>query len=308
MAKTTIKKQTRLKRRKEKLGIDWLTVSYLYDQSLFQRILNEADSVIWWGEQSQENFYTFRIEDESNEDIQMVNVVLRMERDGSDDRQLGTLTLHNTKKYKSRAFFSVENKALYTDLLAYLPYVEGVLNLTFNNITRIDIALTSTYNYIDAILKSVRNYDGLKMYYNGRNVVNPDETLRNFIEIYPESRRKKITPPTLVFGHKKKTGIQVRVYDKARELRENSPEKIEYLNEWLDFNYDKLYRIEITLTNVQVREVCSRTAELMAEWEHGENLSNLVQLPAFLEYVFCDSLNNVLRFKDGKQTIQVWDL
>lgn len=300
------KKQARPKRRKERLGVDWLTLSYLYDMNLFEKIQSDADDMIWWGEEYQDHFYTYRIKDQCSDDMQMVNVVLRMGAD--DDRLLGTLTMHNTKKYEGRAFFEIANKALYTGLLCYLPYVESVLNLTFNNITRIDIALTSTYNYMDAILKSVRNYDGLKMIYNGRNVTNPDATLMNFIEIFPQNRRKRLNPPTLVFGHKKQTGIRVRVYDKARELRENSPEKIEYLNRWLGFDYEKLYRIEVTLSNAEVREVCAKSAEWLSEWEHGGNLVSLVQLPSFLSFAFCHALSHVLRFKKGAKTIEVWDL
>lgn len=307
MAKTT-KIQNRPKRRKEKIGLDWLTISYKYNQALFDRIHNELDNLIWWGEDYQNNFYTYRIKEDSNEDVIVANVVLRTGAGDTDNRQLGTLTLHNTNKYQGRAFFAIENKALYTALLGYISYVESVLNLTFNNITRIDIALTSTYDYISAILKSVRNYADLKMIYKHKNITNPDETLQNFIEIYPESRRKKIYPPTLVFGHKKKAGTQVRVYDKARELREQSSDKAPYLNEWLGFEYEKLYRIEISLSNVQVREVCSRSVEFMREWGHSGNLINLVQLPNFLTFIFCDALSNVLHFKQGRHTIQIWDL
>lgn len=307
MAKTTTK-TARPKRRQEKIGVDWLTISYLYDKALFERIWNELDDMVWWGEEYQDNFYTYRIKDESSEDMLMVNIVLRLGVGDSNDRLLGTLTLHNTKKYEGRAFFAIENKALYTDMLCYVHYVEHVLGLVFNNITRLDIAMTSTYDYITAILKSVRNYDGLAMIYNRRKVVNPDETLKNFIEIFPQSRRKRLKPPTLVFGHKKKQGTQVRVYDKARELRENSPEKIGYFNEWLGFDYEKLYRVEITLTNVEVRDICAKSSELLAEWEHSGNIINLLMLPKFLTFAFCEGLSGVLHFKDKRTTIEVWDL
>jgi hypothetical protein len=292
-------KQTRQKRRKEKLGLDLLTLCYTYDKVLFDTIYNSENSKITF-----DDFYLYRIE--SDEDTQVVNIVIQMPDD--TDQLLGTLTFLNGRRYSDKAFLKVNNKALYTRLLQLLPYVEDTLQLKFNNITKVDIALTSTYNYTKAILKSIRNYKRLEMIYNGRRVANPESKIQDFIEIYPRNRKKRINNPTLVFGHKKDTGIRCKVYDKGKELIEESAYKIDYINKWLDFHYKNLYRIEVSLSNTEVRSFCAAAAKIREDWRHGAGIIDNLQSPEFQSFLFHKALSSVLYFKRDGKRVEVWDL
>lgn len=307
MAKTTTNKQLRPKRRREKIGLDALTICFLTTNSIFEK-LRDGEQLQWWGEDGGADFFTFRIDKESDDRTIVINVNIP---DGDNANLLGVLTLHSAenRKYANRAFLSVYNKALYDGGTHYIHFVASAMGLEFNNITKMDLALTSTFNYITAILKSVRNYDDLDMIYNAKCVEDINETLGGFTEQYGETRKKKLPNPTLYFGQKKNTGIHVKVYDKSRELTEQSPNKEEYLNKWLGFEGDTLFRVEVSLTNPEVRDLCAQCAkDLLQEWGHDGNIINLVNLPVFLEYAFKKTLGTVLYFRQGRQRIDIWEL
>ena len=298
---------TKRKKRKEKIGIDKLTICFNTNDFIFNRIKDEAQQ-LWWGEDGSPDFFTYRVDEDSDNRTQLISIIIP---DEGRNLLLGSLRLYHSedKKNANRAFFSIDNKALYNEyLFSLIGFVSGCMSLKFNNITKLDIALTSTYNYITAILKSVRNYNNLDMIYNGRKIIDPNETLQSFTEQAGETRKKKLNNPTLYFGHRKNTGLHVKVYDKGRELREQSQDKRESLFNWLGFKSEKLFRIEISFTNPEVRELCSMTEQYLKEWEHGENLINLINMPQFMSLAFCTSLSRVLHFKQSRKLIEIWEL
>jgi hypothetical protein len=139
-------------------------------------------------------------------------------------------------------------------------------------------------------------------------VVNPQATLKNFLEIYQRSREKKQPNQTLCFGHKKKDGIHCTVYDKKRELSEQSIYKIDYFDTWFEYPYDNLYRVEIELRNPQIRSLCSVASDIRKDWEHGPRLVDHLQSSEFLTFMFHTALSSVMHFvRDGKR-IEVWEL
>ena len=216
-----------------------------------------------------------RILDEDNftltfieEDEQMMKATLDM-RDVGGYYRLGTFTFHNSAKYEGKAFFSFENSALYRiytrqyngepiNHICDLMYVCEFYGMTFNNITELELAFDSDYNYIGKVRRMIKDVEHYDLLLNGRRVSN-DETLDGYGEYYSRSRTKLAKLPTLYFSQAKDTDMKMRIYDKAQELNESSPHKAERLKEWLGWSdISKLFRVEVVMHNTNVREFIGR--------------------------------------------------
>ena len=113
-----------------------------YDKLNGSRILDEDD------------FSLIFIEDSDTTMKAILNV-----RDIWGFFRLGAFTFNASDKYKGKAFFTFDNTALYKNYLYLndgekhnyicdLNYVSCFYEMTFNNITELEIAFDSTYNYI----------------------------------------------------------------------------------------------------------------------------------------------------------------
>lgn len=74
--------------------------------------------------------------------------------------------------------------------------------LEFNNITEIELALDSDYNYIGKVRRMIRDIDRYDLILNGRRVTN-DETLDGYGEYYSRSRVQLSKMPTLYLSQAK---------------------------------------------------------------------------------------------------------
>ena len=147
------------------------------------------------------------------------------------------------------------------------------------------------------MIKDVENYD---LYLNGKKVKD-DETLDGYGEYYTRNRVKMSKLPTLYFSQAKDTDMKMRVYDKARELNENSPNKAERLKEWLGWNtVDILYRLEVVMHNTNVREFVERYGERFPEWGEHSNVLNLLGMSDFRLAMFLDSMDRLIYFRNKK--------
>lgn len=233
-------------------------------------------------------------------------------RDVGGYYRLGTFTFHNSAKYEGRAFFSFENAALYR---VYMRQYNGepinhicdfqtvceFYGLEFNNITELELALDSNYNYIRKVRSMIKNIDRYDLILNGRKVVN-DETLDGYGEYYSRSRVKLSKLPTLYFSQAKDTDMKMRIYDKAREMNESSPQKAERLKEWLGWDdISTLYRVEAVMHNSNVREFVGRYGERLIG-DSGEhcNILNLLGSEEFRLAMLLDSTERMVYFKDKR--------
>ena len=245
------------------------------------------------------------------EDEVKMTAVLNV-RDVEGYYRLGTFTFSNSAKYAGKAFFSFENSALYRVYLKFpneepknhicdLQYVAGFYGMEFNNITELELAFDSTFNYISKVRKMIKDTDAYDLYLNGKKVKD-DETLDGYGEYYTRSRVKMSKLPTLYFSQAKDTDMKMRVYDKARELNENSPNKAERLKEWLGWDtIDKLYRVEVVLHNTNVREFVERYGErLYSECGEHSNVLNLLGMSDFRLAMFLDSVDRLIYFRNKK--------
>ena len=266
-----------------------------YDELTSARILDEDD------------FSLVFIEDDETKMSAVLNV-----RDVDGYFRLGTFTFSNSAKYAGKAFFSFENSALYRIYLKFpndepknhicdLQYVADFYGMEFNNITELELAFDSTFNYISKVRKMIKAVDTYDLYLNGKKVKD-DETLDGYGEYYTRSRVKMSKLPTLYFSQAKDTDMKMRVYDKARELDENSPNKAERLKEWLGWDtIDTLYRVEVVMHNTNVREFVERYGErLYPECGEHSNVLNLLGMSDFRLAMFLDSVDRLIYFRNKR--------
>ena len=245
------------------------------------------------------------------EDEVKMTAVLNV-RDVEGYYRLGTFTFSNSAKYAGKAFFSFENSALYRIYLKFpneepknhicdLQYVADFYAMEFNNITELELAFDSTFNYISKVRKMIKAVDTYDLYLNGKKVKD-DETLDGYGEYYTRSRVKMSKLPTLYFSQAKDTDMKMRVYDKARELDENSPNKAERLKEWLGWDtIDTLYRVEVVMHNTNVREFVERYGErLYPECGEHSNVLNLLGMSDFRLAMFLDSVDRLIYFRNKR--------
>jgi hypothetical protein len=148
------------------------------------------------------------------------------------------------------------------------------------------------------MIKDVENYD---LYLNRRKVTN-DETLDGYGEYYSRSRVKLSKLTTLYFSQAKDTDMKMRIYDKARELNESSPQKTERLKTWLGWeDMSNVYRVEVTLHNTNVRDFMERFGERLYR-ESGEhsNVLNLLGMSDFRLAMFLDSVDRLIYFRNKR--------
>lgn len=297
-----------MKNDKFKIGLDAVKLCFTDEREnvLFERLLN-GSNILWWGEGNEANFYTFRIEKESDEDVQIVNIEIP---DNDKTFLLCTLSVHRKKekgKYHGMIFLNIENNALYTMLRHYLPYVLSCFHIKFNNITLITPALTTTRNYIYQVQR-MRKDISFDMIYNGKKITNPNQTIKDWVIAKGCSRNEIHKIPTLYFGQIKDNGIKIRMYDKDRELKEHSPEKRPVINSWLGFNYDKLYRIEAEITNVSMRELCAILNNFDIDYFHDDRILSFLFDEKFLFQLLNMALHKVVYWRENENVIDLLDL
>ena len=276
---------------------------YNYLKDHYTRYNNEGNRVL-----DEDNFTLTFIE----EDEHTMRATLDM-RDVGCYYRLGTFTFSNSAKYEGKAFFSFENSALYRIYLRQyngepinhicdLMYVCEYYGMTFNNITELELAFDSDYNYIGKVRRMIKDIDRYDLILNGRRVKN-DETLDGYGEYYSRSRTKLAKLPTLYFSQAKDTDMKMRIYNKAQELNESSPHKAERLKEWLGWDdISKVFRVEVVMHNTNVREFIGRYGERLIG-DSGEhcNILNLLNSEEFRLAMFIDSADRMIYFRD-KQT------
>ena len=262
-----------------------------YDKQTKVRILEEDD------------FFLVFFDEEENKMSATLNV-----KDANDSFKLGTFVFHNGKKYENKAFFEFENEALYriftkdyygnNSYIYCLLYVANYYGMEYNNITQLDLAFDSDYNYISKVRKMIKNVDKYDLYLNGKKV-NNDEILDGYGEFYSRNRLQLSKLPTLYFKHSKDTDMQMKIYDKEKELNKQSQYKTERLKEWLGWdNIDKLYRVEITWHNTNVREEMEKLGKVLEEWGEHNDILNLLNLSNFRLAMFLGGAKRLIYFKD----------
>lgn len=265
----------------------------------------------------EEDFYLVFFDEEENK----MSATLILKDNLNGDFTLGTFIFNNGKKYKNLAFFSFTNEALYRvygkdtqgkpyNCISCLWYVTDYYSMTFNNITTLELAFDSNFDFVSKIRKTIKNVDEYDLYLNGKKV-NDDEILQGYGEYYSRNRLK-LQLPTLYFSQAKKSDMQMRVYDKTREIKESTPYKKEIYAQWLNWGTkDNIYRVEIIFHNTNVRDFLNRFSDkLPKEMIEHRNIPNLLNLDDFRKIMFFDATDRIIYFKHkkSKKKISLIDL
>lgn len=290
------------------VSVDKLKVCLLQPQSTFGYIRDHTSYTTIDGMRvlDEDGYKLVAVEEDDN----AMTAALDVMDDSGEYLRLGTFQLNGAgSKYQGRAFFSFENSSLYTvfgvtadgakanwvDML--LPIAED-MGMAFNNVTEVEVALDSTVNIIYRMRKLIKDVDKYDMYLNGRKV-EAGTTLESYGEYYERTREQLSRRPTLYFRQSKDTDMSLRIYDKATELREHSPEKAARYHEWLGWTTtDKIYRAEVTMHNTNVREFSERQGKWLAEQgEHG-NILGLLGMEEFRLDMFANATDRMIYFRD----------
>jgi hypothetical protein len=259
------------------------------------RILNEDDFSLVFFEEDEKNMSS------------VLNV-----RDIDGYFRLGKFDFNNTNKYENKAFFTFENDALYrifsrncdstpNNYICCLMFVVNYYGMEFNNVTEIELALDCKFDYISKLRRMIKNVERYDLFIN-RKEVKDGETLDGYGEFYSRNRKKMAKLPTLYFSQAKDTDMKMRIYDKARELKENSPYKEAYLKDWHGWdNLDNTYRVEVVLHNSNVRSAVAKLGkECYEEWGEHSNLLYLLNDFKFRLMLFANSTDGLIYFKDKR--------
>lgn len=292
---------------KYKVNVDYLKLCYIQPAGLWEYFYD-----INWeyynknGLLYMDNYKLFLVEMKTS--TMKLSIIVN---DGVEDIQLGILMLTNDKDYEGErgkyCFFTFENSALYhiwdkgIDGICYnsiscMDYIALDLGLKYNSITQIDVAFDCNVNIISLLRKYIKDLENYLLILNGK-AVEGLEKLQDYCECFGRNRIKLENNPTLYFSHKKKSGLSVRVYDKLRELREHSTEKISRYWKWMGFETKRLFRTEITIKSDYIRDFFKYKNIVI---EDGESPLCELQDGKFLAELFLYNINKVIRFTNKK--------
>jgi hypothetical protein len=212
----------------------------------------------------------------------------------NDGTLLGEFAFNNSAQYDGRCFFSFNNAALYektsivrgekfnrqTDIV----YIADVLGLELNNYTEMELAADVNFNVIAKVQKLVTDYENFDMIVNGKKVDDEKRKIDGFCEIYGRSRVKRDKYPTIYFKQANSDGLQLKIYDKSKEIKEENPTK-KYIEEWNEFGTAKVFRLELTIRNEQYKKwldaVRSGEAGVLTDWGYFEASEGLLTMQAY---------------------------
>ena len=214
--------------------------------------------------------------------------------------KLGVFDIKKEAKY---CFFSFENRILYSPFIYvngntyncanFISYITDDLRLEFNNITYVEIAMDTTRNYVNKTRKYIRDFERYDLFVNGNLIKDETATIPNYVKAYSSSRKKMSRQPTLYFRHREQDGLQLKIYNKRKEMTESEPSKMKYIPQWLDFGVDApIYRAEITVRNRDIREYMALVGI------EGEEAMSIINSPKMLANLWQYEADRLLYFRD----------
>lgn len=196
------------------------------------------------------------------------------------------------------SWVTVQNEAFY-DVLTTVMYGHGEIEkvsiastledtlssigLPFLHITSVDVCLDVNINAVKRLRKAIKDVEGLVMIVNGKRV-NDNE---HCVDYYFQANRNRLIGQPSIY---RKGSLDLKVYDKARELSEVSLQKEEYTRNWSGIKGKPLYRVELHIGRGHIEKYCAANNITQLDC-----LDNLLSSEVFRLNLLglCD---NVLRF------------
>lgn len=220
------------------------------------------------------------------------------------DTPIGDFVFHFAND-NSYTFFTFLNEVLYRNFV-YVPHdvfsplelvaqVAEKLGLIYNDTTEIEIAIdVQNTSPITKIRKFIKNPEYFTILNNKQ--VKEGEKLACYREIFGRTEERIDRIPTISLNNAEKT-IKLKVYNKTREVEEESPEKHYTLSK---FNKNQpVWRCELTIKNRALKEL-SRSIRDKEFEEEGFDTPEQLFCGGNLEKLFEIMVNKVLRFRSKK--------
>jgi hypothetical protein len=198
-------------------------------------------------------------------------------------------------------WIKIENKALYTQLypgFSILGFVYGIaldLGLTFNNITKLDIAIDVNYNSFVRVKKAIRNFELVPIVL-GKAYTEPKEVIDKILYIHTADRIQYRTNSISISTKEK--DLCLCIYNKSEEAIRNSKD---YILDWDSMN-GNIYRNEIRLKRHSILDYLDKNGMTFEDLYYQLNNQKTL-FDMFLHYS-----NKVLRFRHGRELKSILEL
>ena len=223
-------------------------------------------------------------------------------QDNQEQKQFATLNFdrigNDTNNY---VWYRPENWVLYdNNTLKYTLTIPQFFDLTFNNITALDLAKDFTMNITNLIKRYYRDKN-ITTIVNGKAIRNRKQSIPEFHMSF-EVTLNRLKNPTFYAKqrkalHDKTKGICVSSYNKKAEIEGVSGK--EYILDY--YNRPKsLYRLEMHQNSNEIRNYCNS--------RHIIQCSDLIFNEEFLTDMFFCHLASVVRFTRGRQKLDWRDI
>ena len=194
----------------------------------------------------------------------------------------------------------IENFVLYDmGLLVEVLSLTQLLDLTFNNITHLDLARDFSYNISERIRSLMRNPE-LKTIVNGKQIKDRDAALKGITRTCRMSLNRDKTKSLTIKQAKaiknKYDGITLDSYDKMDEITSKSEKR--YIIDYYG-NPKRLYRLELRLNNQDIRKISDGLGIAITE--------DVIYDKERLDALYIQALQSMLRFTDGRKKLD-WQM
>lgn len=194
----------------------------------------------------------------------------------------------------------IENFVLYdVGLLVEVLSLPQLLDLTFNNITHLDLARDFCYNISERIRSLMRNPD-LKTIVNGKQVKDRDVALKGISRTCRMSLNRDKTKSLSIKQAKairnKYDGITLDSYDKMDEITSKSEKR--YIIDYYG-NPKRLYRLELRMNNQDIRKISDGLGIAITE--------DVIYDKERLDALYIQALQSMLRFTDERKKLD-WQM
>ncbi|MBQ2784099.1 MAG: hypothetical protein IJE99_03775 [Alistipes sp.] len=195
----------------------------------------------------------------------------------------------------------VDNRLLYDDngLRQLILDIQSLLPITFNNITKIDLAKDFKKNICYTINRYIRNKN-IKTIINGKVLKDRKAKVKGLKYTY-DANLDRVLHPTISLcqakaEHNKSKGVAIQGYNKMEEIASSGKEYI-----LAYYGYPKtLHRLEVRLNSGEISDYY----KIIKKYQSPEDIFN----NDFLSKMYDYHLGSVLRFTQGRTPIPWSDI
>lgn len=201
----------------------------------------------------------------------------------------------------SYVWIRVHNRMLYTPhypdtpTAYYIYYISESLSLSYNNITKLDIAADSNANYFARIKRAIRNMELVPIVL-GSAYPERKEIIKKLLYIHTADRERYRTGTVSISSSEKDFALSV--YNKSEEIAESNKE---YIKDWTSLS-DTIHRVEVRLKRTAIKDYLTLKGMTLEELYY-----NLFDKETQFR-MFSHFSDKLLRFRSGREVISVMEL